>query len=129
MVYVSLFCVVYLLVLKRFGGGDGIRLCGDLAFGGRPVIGEEVEQGGFPHALPLVIDDDALRAGAVVADLNGPVGEVARGLVAGTVDAEGVVLADGSGLFPEKTETFPFFSCVGQSSRWTQIPSFLGKLP
>ena len=77
----------------RYHGGGGARI--GLGLSGRPIVGDGVEQAGFAHAFALVINDDP-RGGvfALEADLDGAVGQVARGFEAEGFEGEGVVGAD-----------------------------------
>ncbi len=70
---------------------------------GVTVVGDEVELGGFTKALAALVDDGReAESGAVVADGDGGVAEVAGGFEADVGVAEGVVGADFAGAFEEE---------------------------
>ena len=63
--------------------------------GGLRSLAIGIEQTGLAHAFALVINDDAVGGlGALEADLDGAVRQVARGFEAERFEGEGVVGAD-----------------------------------
>ncbi len=65
---------------------------------GTAVVGHHVEFGGLAEAPAVLVDDwREAQAGAVVADGDGGVAQVAGCFVAGGVEAEGIVGADFAG--------------------------------
>jgi hypothetical protein len=70
---------------------------------GVAVVGDEVESGGITEAMAVLVDDGwEAEAGAVVADGDGGVAQVAGGFEALVVVVEGVVGADFAGAFEEE---------------------------
>ena len=67
------------------------------------VVGDGVEQAGFAHAFAFVINDHALhRPGALEADVDGAVGQMARRFEAERLEGERVVGADVAFLLDEE---------------------------
>lgn len=80
---------------------------------GSAVVGDHVEEGGFAETQAVLIDDGReVEVGAVVADGDGGVAQVARGFVATGVVAEGVVGTDFAGAFEQ--EEFVAEGVVGE---------------
>jgi hypothetical protein len=71
---------------------------------GGPVVGQSIQWASIPHALALVVNDDASgRVLALVAHLDGSVRQVAGGFKAHGLEGKGVVRADVA-LFLDKEE-------------------------
>ena len=67
----------------------------EIGGGGFAIVGHGVQKFGLAHAFALVIDDDALGgAPTFEADLDGAVGQMARGFETKGFEGEGVVGAD-----------------------------------
>ena len=91
-----------------------------LAEVGFAVVGDHVELGGCAEALSVLIDDGReVDAGAVVADGDGGVAQVAGGFVTDGVEAKGVVGADLAGAFQKKE--FVAVGVVGQMADVVEI--------
>ena len=70
---------------------------------GFAIIGNRIEQSGFPHAFAFVVDDhDLVGAEALEANLDRAIGQMARGFEAQGFEGKSIVRADMSFLLGEE---------------------------
>lgn len=87
---------------------------------GVSVVGDEIEFGGFAEAVAVLVDDgEEADSGAIVADGDGGVTEVAGCFEAVGVVAESVVGADFAGAFEE--EEFAIVGVVGDTADEVEV--------